>query len=249
MMHDSRNRWLLAPGRMPVMLLGLVFGIACGMLAMAPGALAAEAAAQEEGGEVQAVPQDAAHADDHGGGHGHITQHGVGDHVLDPTWIRTDLAIWTFVVFLVVLALLWRFAWGPIVEALEAREQRIADNIAAAERQNKQAADLLKAYELKLQNAANEVRAMLDEARRDAQHTQEEILAKARAEAEAERQRALRDIDIATEHSLKRIAEEGANLAVDLAGRIIRAQLKPEDHARLIQEALGEFASRTPSAN
>lgn len=247
MKHDSRNRWLLAPARMPVMLLGLVLGVACAAMP----ALAAEQEAAQDG--VQAVPQDAAHGadhgQDHGHGHGHFTQEGIGEHVLDPTWIRTDLAIWTFVVFLVVLALLWRLAWGPIVEALERREQRIADNIAAAERQNKQAAELLKAYELKLQNAANEVRAILDEARRDAQHTHDEILAKARAEADAERQRSLREIETATQSALKQIAEEGANLAVNLAGRIIREQLKPEDHKRLIQDAISEFANRSPSAN
>lgn len=253
MMYDSRNRCSVVSSWRPVFLLGIVCSLACGLLlAAAPAALADQpdepgaAEPAEEGGEVHAVPQEAAH-DDHG--HGHLTQEGLHKNVYDPTSLRTDLAVWTFVVFLVVLALLWKFAWGPIVEGLERREQRIADNIAAAERQNKQAAEQLKAYELKLQNAANEVREILEEARRDAQHTQEEILAKARQEAEAERQRALRDIDIATEQSLKRIGEEGANLAVDLAGRIIRAQLKPEDHSRLIQEAMGEFASRTPSAN
>ena len=249
MMYDSPNRWQVAARRMPAMLRGLVCLVACVVLAgSAAGTLYAQEAEQPAAEEAPADQGDG-HNDGHNGGAHGATHDGLHRRVYDPATLRDDLAIWTFVVFMVVLAVLWKFAWGPIVEGLERREQRIADNIAAAERQNKQAADLLKAYELKLQNAANEVREILEEARRDAQHTQEEILAKARAEAEAERQRALRDIEIAKEQALKQIGEEGANLAVDLAGRIIRAQLTPQDHARLIQEAMGEFVNRTPCAN
>ncbi len=188
----------------------------------------------------------AAHGDEHGH---HFTHEGLTSAATNPADIRTDLAVWTFVVFLVVLAVLWKFAWGPIVAGLERREQRIADSISAAERQNRQAAELLKSYEMKLQNATNEVREMLDEARRDAQHTQEEIMAKAREEADAERRRALRDIDVATEQAMKRVAEQSVNLAIDLAGKIIHAQLKPEDHNRLIEEAVAKFVERKPKAS
>lgn len=217
----------------------------------APAADHAPEAGHQEAGHDEAGHAAADHAE-HAAGHGHgshFLHEGLSEAATDPTNIRADLAIWTFAVFVVVLAVLWKFAWGPIVAGLEKREQRITDNIAAAERQNRQAAELLKAYEMKLQAAANEVREMLDEARRDAQHTQEEIIAKAREEADAERRRALRDIETATEQSLKRVAEQSVNLAVDLAGKIIHAQLKPEDHNKLIQEAVGKFVQSKPTAN
>ena len=94
-----------------------------------------------------------------------------------------------------------------------------------------------------------EVRGILDEARRDAQHTQQEILAKARDDARAERDRALREIETATQQALKELAGKSTDLAIELAGRIVRAELKPADHTRLIADAVAGFGSNHPSNN
>ena len=61
--------------------------------------------------------------------------------------VRTDLAIWSFVVFLVLLAILTKFAWGPIVAGLAKREQGIEENIAAAKRANEEAKKVLADYD------------------------------------------------------------------------------------------------------
>ena len=166
----------------------------------------------------------------------------------DPLEFQKDLAIWTAVIFGVLLLVLRKFAWGPIVEGLEKREQRIAENIAAAEKANADAKQMLVDYERKLAASADEVRAILDEARRDAEHTQQEILAKARADAQAERDRALREIETAKDGALKELGERTANLAVDLAGKIVGARLNTGDHQRLIEEALNRFPA-SPSKN
>jgi F-type H+-transporting ATPase subunit b len=163
--------------------------------------------------------------------------------------VKTDLAIWTFVVFLVLLAILWRFAWGPIVAGLEKREQRIADNIAAAERANEQAKLLLVEYERKLAAAADQVRAMMEEARKEAEQVKLEIVAEAKEAAKLEFDRSKRELQRATDQALKELSERATNLAVDLAGKIVRAQLSHADHARLVQEAMAEFAAGGPSVN
>jgi len=167
----------------------------------------------------------------------------------DPLAVDPDLAIWTVVVFVVLLVVLKRFAWGPIIEALERREQNIAEHIAQAERSHEQAKLLLAEYEKKLATAANEVRQLLEEARRDAEHTKHEILVEARKGAEAEKARALRDIEAAADAATESLARRSAQLAVDLAGRILQAQLSRDDHARLIQEAMAKFPDTTPSSN
>lgn len=152
-----------------------------------------------------------------------------------------DAAIYTALVFLILFLILWRFAWGPISDGLHKREQGIVDNIAAAQRQNEEAKVMLSQYEAKLAAAASEVRELLEEARRDAEHTKDEIVASARKEAQAERDRALGEINTARDQALKDLAERSADMAVDLAGRIMHARLTKDDHAALIREAVGSF--------
>jgi F-type H+-transporting ATPase subunit b len=159
----------------------------------------------------------------------------------DPLTFDPDLALFTLLVFVILLVVLGKFAWGPIVQALEGREHTIADHIAQAERNHEQAKALLADYERKLASAANEVRELMEEARRDAERAKQDILAEAKAGADAERQRALREIDAATEGAIKTLAERSAEMAVDLAGKIMQSKLSTADHTRLIQEAMAKF--------
>jgi F-type H+-transporting ATPase subunit b len=166
-----------------------------------------------------------------------------------PEEFKSDLAIYTFVVFLILLAILTKFAWGPIVAGLEKREEGIAANIAAAQRSSDEAKVMLAEYEKRLAGAADQVRQMLDGARRDAEQTKLDIVAEAKEAAQLEQQRALREVRTAADQALKEISERGTNLAIDLAGKIVRAKLNPSDHSRLVQEAIAEFASSKPSVN
>ncbi|HUT09958.1 MAG TPA: F0F1 ATP synthase subunit B [Thermoguttaceae bacterium] len=163
--------------------------------------------------------------------------------------IQTDLAIWTGVVFLLLLAILWKFAWGPITQGLDRREQGIADQIDQAEQSNKEARELLGQYGQKLAGAKEEVRDILAQGRRDAEQLGQEMLEKTRQEARAEQQRALRQIDDATAAALKELAAKGADLAVNLAGRIVRAELKAGDHAKLIERTVSDFAKQGSPGN
>ena len=105
------------------------------------------------------------------------------------------------------------------------------------------------ATEKKLAGAAKEVRDLLDEARRDAEHTKQEILTEAKAGADAERARALRDIEAAADAAVKSLAERSTELAVELAGKIVQTKLNKDDHARLIEEAMAKFPASTPGSN
>lgn len=167
----------------------------------------------------------------------------------DPLSVDPDLAVWTFVVFLVLLVVLKKFAWGPILQALEGREHGIAEHIAQAERNHAEAKAALAQYEQKLVNATNEVRSILEDARRDAEHAKQAILTEAKAGAEAERVRAIHDIATATDQAMESLAERSAQLAVELAGKILQSKLNQDDHARLIQEAMAKFPASAPSAN
>ncbi|HEY2739737.1 MAG TPA: hypothetical protein VGK45_15115, partial [Thermoanaerobaculia bacterium] len=86
------------------------------------------------------------------------------------------------------------------------------------------------------------------EGRRDAEVVKRKILEEARQEAEKERERTKREIQLATDTATKQLYALSARMATDLAGRIIRKELTPQDHERLIAESIQELSSATPQA-
>jgi len=214
----------------------VVLAVAGWCLSAAGATCLASDAAQDE-----AATHDQAAAAGHGG-------HGQGGGV-NPLDFKSDLAIWTGVVFLVLLAVLWKFAWGPIAQGLDRREQGIADQISRAEDANRQAQELLGQYQEKLAGSQDEVREILAQARRDAEQVGRKMLDDARAESQAEHKRALREIEAATAGALKELGQMSATLAVELAGKIVSAELTPDSHSRLINQAVASFAQREPGAN
>lgn len=211
--------------------------VACAGIGFCAAAEAAEAPAHHGA----APASDAATAAGQSGG-----AHGEGD--TNPLDFKSDLALWTAVVFLLLLAVLWKFAWGPIAGALQRREQGIADQIAQAEQANQQAQQVLNQYEEKLDGARQEVRGMLEQSRRDAERAGRELLEKAKQQAEAEQQRALEQIDAAAADAAKQLAAKSATLAVELAGKIVDAELSAADHDRLIERAVADFVHAAPGA-
>jgi len=167
----------------------------------------------------------------------------------NPLVVDIDLAIWTAVVFAVLLFLLNRYAWPVISTALVEREQRIEDTLAAAQARHDEAKQLLAEHEARLASAAGDVRALLEEARRDAEHTKEQIIAEAKQASDQERDRAIRDVERATNQAMKNLAETSANLAVDLAGKVVRQNITAEQQAELVRDALGSLSAIGPSKN
>jgi F-type H+-transporting ATPase subunit b len=168
---------------------------------------------------------------------------------LNPLAFDPDLAIFTFFVFLFLVLILGKFAWPTITAALDAREKSIADNIAAAEGKHEEAKRLLAAHEARLAATADEVRELLEEARRDAEHTKTQIVAEARKAADEERKRAVREVDQAKDAALKELSERSANYAIELAGKIVREKLSANEQTTIIRDALGKLAASSPSKN
>lgn len=209
------------------------FALAIGALPLAKCSVSAQAAEEKSAASGAAAAEKAPEAESHP----------------DPLAFKTDLALWTFVIFVLLFIVLKKFAWGPIAESLDKREHHIAENIAAAQRAQDDAKNMLAEYERKLASAADEVRAMLEEARRDAEGVKQGIVAEAKAAAQAEHQRAMHDIRTATDAAVEQLSEKSADLAVALAGKIISAKLTSEERSKLVQESLGKFAAAAPSKN
>lgn len=149
--------------------------------------------------------------------------------------------VWTLITFFVVLGVLGKFAWGPILSALQKREEFIRDSLTQAKRDREDAGQQLKEYTEKLVAARAEATAIVDEGRRDAEVLKRKIEDDAKVEAQASLDRAKREIALATDTAVKELYTIGAKLATEVAGKIIRKELNAGDHERLISESIDDL--------
>ncbi|HPD28752.1 MAG TPA: F0F1 ATP synthase subunit B [Phycisphaerae bacterium] len=152
--------------------------------------------------------------------------------------------VWSLVIFMLVLVILGRFAWKPLLTGLQHREKFIHDSLAGAKRDREEAETRLKELTARLENAKQEASAIVEEGRRDAEVVKRRIEDEARRNAEALIERAKREIGIARDTALRDLHEESAKLAMEMAGAVLKRQLTPEDHRRLVGEALAKLKER-----
>jgi len=157
-----------------------------------------------------------------------------------PSLFAGDLgnSVWTLVIFAIVLIVLGKFAWGPILSQLQGRENRIRQWLESAKHDNDAAAAKLKEYEQKLAASRAEATAIVEEGRRDAEVVKRRIEAAAKEEADKTIERAKREIQIATDTATKELYTLSAKLATQLAAQVIGRELSPQDHQRLISQAI-----------
>jgi F-type H+-transporting ATPase subunit b len=166
----------------------------------------------------------------------HAVVLGAGD-FLTP---QAQVLIYTVVVFLLLLAVLWKYAWGPLMKALEEREQRIAKRISDAEAAHQEALAKLADYEKRIATAKEEAAEIIAEGKRDVVKVKDEILAEAQAESTRTLERAKREIVLAKEAAVQELREKMVDLTSELARRVIQREVKPEDHRRFIQDAIAQ---------
>ena len=167
----------------------------------------------------------------------------LGAHSHPPLQFRVDTLIFSLLIFLGLAAILLKFAWKPIMEGLDKREGRIADDIENARVANEQAQESLKSYQDKLAGVEDEASAIIAEAKQDALAAKEKIVTEAKTEAQRERDKALADISAAKNAAVRDLAESSVDSAVSLAGSIVGRSLNKDDHSKLIQEAVERFKS------
>ncbi len=180
-------------------------------------------------------------AEEHAPADDHATAH---DAAPELPGFAGDLAIWSFVTFLVFLFVVSKLAWEPLGGALTAREAKISGDIAAAEANRHKAEAMLRDYETKLAKTQDEVKEILAEARRDAEHTRQEIVATAQREAEANRQRAVADIDQAKTTAMTELYDFMSSSVINLTERVLHRNLNGDDQERLVREAMADLNVR-----
>ncbi len=147
-------------------------------------------------------------------------------------------AIWTLVVFGLVVFVLGKFAWTPILQGLQQREQFIRTSLEQAKKDREEAEERLREYVDRLTTARTEATAIVEEARRDADVVRRRIEEEAGVEAGKIVERAKREIDIARQTAVKELFGVAARLTTDVASKILEREISPADHERLIRESL-----------
>ncbi len=153
-------------------------------------------------------------------------------------------AVWTIVLFLLLLTILGKFVWPQVLKGLQDRENKIRQDLEHAEAAAKQAQATLSQYQAKVAQANEEVRRIIEQGREDAQKIAAQLRQQAQAEIDQTRQRAQSDIRAAKEQALSEIYERAAELATAAAGRILQRQMNAEDHRRLVQESLAQLTEQ-----
>ncbi len=157
------------------------------------------------------------------------------------------LYIWTIVTFLILLALLGRFAWRPLLEALEKRQEAIRKSLDDA-RQAKEELQRIHAESQRiLAQARTEAGEIVSRTRTEAARFADEMKQKARSDADALVKHAERQIDLQTARAVETIRHEAVDLSIAIASKILRRDISKEDNERLIQETLKEMQSRLVS--
>lgn len=198
------------------------------------------AAAEEvEGHQAgHAAPKEQAAHGPEGGGAGHA----AAEHEVSSPFAGALInSITTIVIFVLLLVVLGKFAWGPILTALQKREEFIQNSLDQAKKDRQEAEANLRALTERLNKARDEASSIVEAGRRDAEAVRRDVETQARTEADAMVDRAKREIGTARDAAVRDLYESAADMATEIATRIIRKEISGTDHQRMIQESLDEL--------
>jgi len=162
---------------------------------------------------------------------------------MDNPLVQPDpgLFIWTIVTFLVLLGLLAKFAWRPLLQALETRQERIRKSLEDAERAKQELERLQREAAKMMQQARIEAESIVTQTRADAERLREELKQKAKDEADNILRNAQQQIQLQTRQAIQQIRREVADMAVLLASKLLERNIAKEDNARLIDDTLKQI--------
>ena len=148
--------------------------------------------------------------------------------------------LFQLVTFIILLALLKKFAWGPLMGIMKQREEHIASEINAAEQSSVEAKQLIEEQRTLLKEARTEAQGLIENAKKQGDVQRDEIIALARAEADRLKESAKLEIEQQKEQAVAAIREQVASLSVLIASKVIEKELSAADQEKLINEYIQE---------
>ncbi len=162
--------------------------------------------------------------------------------------INPGLSIWTIVVFILLMFLLGKFAWGPILSAADAREQRIQDALDGARQRGEEIEALVAEQKHELTRARQEAQQIVADGREAGERVRREIEQKARDEGQALLDRARAEIDREKEAALESIRRESVDIALAAAARLVGERLDAERDRELAITYIADLANKRGGA-
>lgn len=157
--------------------------------------------------------------------------------------INPGLIIWTWVIFLILVLVLRRWAWGPILGAMEAREKRIQKALDGAARERDEAAQLLQEQRQLLEASRDEAQQILAESRKAGERLRGELLDEARKQKDQIVENAREDIERERDRALDLLRREAVDLSISAAGRVLHREVDSAENRRLVEEYLASLAA------
>ena len=165
------------------------------------------------------------------------------------TDVRPGLLIWTWVTFILVAVLLRRFAWGPLLKAVNDRETNIVKAIESAKHERAEAEKLLAEQKSAVAQARQEAAEQVRKTQADMEKFREELMAKARKESEELKADARRTIDEERVKAVNELKTEAVKLSIQIAEKLLSERLDEGKQNQLAQQFLTELSQKkTPSA-
>lgn len=157
------------------------------------------------------------------------------------TDLNPGLTLWTAITFLVLLVVLAKFAWGPIVSMLNERERTIRDAIDQAKKEREEAERLLAEQKASLAKAQRDAAELARKNQQEVEVLRQELTAKARKEADDLVASARQQIAEELSKAKSELKAQVADLAIDAAGRLVKANLDDKAQRALVEEYIAQL--------
>ncbi len=156
--------------------------------------------------------------------------------------VNLGLSIWTTFVFLSLLAILWKFAWGPILKAVQDREDGIQSTLDQAANERGEAAKLLAEHRQQMADARRQAQQMIAEGKEAGEIVRKGIEEKARAEGDAMIERARESIEHEKDAALEELRKESVDLALAAAAKLVQESLDEKKDRELVMGFIDELS-------
>ena len=154
------------------------------------------------------------------------------------------LYIWTIIVFLVLLFLLMKFAWKPLLVMLEKREENIKQALVDAEKARNELANVKEDTEKLLNEARTESQAIVAAGKKNAERMQDDIVEKAQSKSDSLLADAKKQIELEKDRAITDVRAEVVNLSMQVAEKLIKKNLSKEDNLKLINDSIGSINTK-----